>query len=79
MTLQMSHASQPTIPYVLPMYEQMKKKLSEYTMDPDLSPILQSAAAAGLTKMNKYHGFAQKNHFYHIGTSEWFMLAPCFC
>jgi len=36
-TLQMSRASQPTIPFVLPMYEKMKKHLSACSANAKLS------------------------------------------
>ena len=52
------------------MYEKMKKELTNHANDFTLPSKLQSAAAAaaGLTKLNKYYELAWANQFYTIAT-----------
>jgi hypothetical protein len=68
-TLQMSSASQPTIPFVLPMYEQMDRHLLSSSTDDKLAPVLRKAALVGRAKLLKYKTPAQANHYYRMGTS----------
>ena len=50
------------------MYEKMKKELTDHANDFTLPSKLQSAVAAGLTKLNKYYDMAWTNQFYTIAT-----------
>jgi hypothetical protein len=64
----MSRAGTPNLPWAIPMYEGMKKSLQGNVNDASLPPRLRQAAAAGLSKLNTYYDFAQKNHFNIIAT-----------
>jgi hypothetical protein len=68
----MSQSSTPTLPFVLPMYELMKNGLSAQANDPNLSPQLQLAAAAGINKLNKYYPKAWSNQFNVLATGMCF-------
>ena len=70
-TNQMSKSSVPTILFVLPMYKELKKKLTTHANNSTLLPCLQFAAAAGLTKLNKYYDMAWANQFYWITTDKY--------
>jgi hypothetical protein len=70
----MSHASQPSIPFVLPLYEKMDRHLLDATRNSALPYIIRSAAISGREKLLKYKGFAVTNQFYVIGTSKYIYL-----
>ncbi|KAJ7061764.1 hypothetical protein C8F01DRAFT_1252542 [Mycena amicta] len=78
-TKQMSHASMPTIPFVLPLYLGMKNQLETIGNDKKTAPSLRRAIIIGRAKLEKYHAIARGNHYYHLGTmlhpslrSHWF-------
>lgn len=66
----MSRASQPTIPFVLPLYEQMDAALLTTSNDSSLPFNLQCAASVGREKLLKYKVLAERNQYYIIGTSK---------
>ncbi|KAJ7200427.1 hypothetical protein GGX14DRAFT_372393, partial [Mycena pura] len=68
-TLQMSHANIPTIPFVLPLYLRMKQVLQAHVLNPSILPQLRTAVLAGMQKLEKYHALARDNQFYRLGTS----------
>ncbi|KAJ7348431.1 hypothetical protein DFH08DRAFT_698294 [Mycena albidolilacea] len=72
-TLQMSKSKTPTLPWVLPMYEQMLQHLTKASEDAGLPSALQLAAGAGLVKLKHYYNKAQNCQFYVIAT----ILHPC--
>ncbi|KAF7794640.1 hypothetical protein EIP86_005777, partial [Pleurotus ostreatoroseus] len=67
-TKAMSRAHTPTLPYVLPMYEHMRKSLIRSTEDPVLSKTLRDAAAAGLEKLLQYYHHAKVSDHTMIAT-----------
>lgn len=68
----MSRASVPTIPFVLPLYENLQKHLATATVDRTKLPLkIRQGAAAGLEKLLKYKRMAENHHFYQLGTSVW--------
>ncbi|KAJ7049547.1 hypothetical protein C8F01DRAFT_960568, partial [Mycena amicta] len=67
-TLQMSHSSTPTLPWVLPMFEEMLDHLNTCRDNPDLPYTLRTAATAGLGKLKQYYDLAQKSQFNTIAT-----------
>ncbi|KAF5332340.1 hypothetical protein D9758_017443 [Tetrapyrgos nigripes] len=64
----MSHADMPTLPFVLPMYRHMEKRLQALKKDKSLPPVFKTAIDAGLLKLKKYSDLAQTNQFYVIAT-----------
>ncbi|KAF8130004.1 hypothetical protein K438DRAFT_1494987, partial [Mycena galopus ATCC 62051] len=54
-TLQMSRANTPTLPWVLPMYEHMLKHLKTHRDDNSMLTQLRAAAIAGLDKLEFYY------------------------
>ena len=66
----MSKSSMLTIPFVIPLYHGMKTKLASHADNANLLSQLQLAAAAGLTKLNKYFDLAWENHYNVIGTGQ---------
>ncbi|KAF8202641.1 hypothetical protein K438DRAFT_1716386, partial [Mycena galopus ATCC 62051] len=67
-TLQMSKSKTPTLPWVLPMYEQMLQHLTKTSEDAGLPAALRLAAGAGLVKLKHYYNKAQNCQFYVIAT-----------
>jgi len=61
-------SSTPTLPWVLPMYEYMRRHLQSYSTD--LHNPLRTTADAGLIKLNKYYFKARECQFNVIATSE---------
>jgi len=64
----MSQASQPTISFVLPMYEKMDRHLLRVSTSEKYSGLLSRAADAGREKLLKYKEIAVNNQFYTIAT-----------
>ncbi|KAF4611808.1 hypothetical protein D9613_004630 [Agrocybe pediades] len=80
-TLQMSISQYPTIPFVLPVYELMKNKLTLTIESPAVPPLLRGAARAALSKLHKYREKALNNQYYKLAAvlhpgmrAEWFKL-----
>ncbi|KAJ7178861.1 hypothetical protein C8R43DRAFT_871631 [Mycena crocata] len=71
-TLQMSRAKTPTLPWVLPMYEHMLKNLKAHRDDDLLLASLRTAASAGLEKLETYYQKAKGCQFNVVAT----MLHP---
>ncbi|KAJ7150500.1 hypothetical protein C8R43DRAFT_887357, partial [Mycena crocata] len=69
-TLQMSRAQTPTLPWVLPMYEHMLKNLKAHRDDHSLLESLRTAASAGLEKLETYYQKAKGCQFNVVATSE---------
>ncbi|KDR65759.1 hypothetical protein GALMADRAFT_1362644 [Galerina marginata CBS 339.88] len=67
-TLQMSHSTTPTLPWVLPMYEHMDRHLQKHIQDPNQLPALRAAAMSGLQKLNHYHSMARECQYNVIAT-----------
>ncbi|CDO75398.1 hypothetical protein BN946_scf184855.g1 [Trametes cinnabarina] len=67
-TKEMSHARQPTLPFVLPVYEQMRVSLEEHARNVTLAPPFRNAAAAGLEKLNQYYSEAKASQYTVIAT-----------
>lgn len=67
----MSRAKTPTLPWVLPMYEHMLKKLAAHRDDTSLLSSLRTAAAAGLEKLEVYYAKAKGCQFNVVATSEY--------
>ncbi|KAL1939855.1 hypothetical protein VTO73DRAFT_9555 [Trametes versicolor] len=68
-TKEMSHGGRPTLPFVLPLYERMRKALQQHIDNSTgLSPSLRNAAAAGLIKLNQYYEYAKESHYTIIAT-----------
>lgn len=67
-TLQMSRAGTPTLPWVLPMHEHMIKHLKSYINDPNQPHRLTSAAEAGLKKLDEYYQKARDCQYNVIAT-----------
>lgn len=66
----MSRASTPTIPFVLPLYEQLYANLSAASQNRTSIPlVIRQGATAGLEKLLKYKRIAENNQFYRLGTS----------
>lgn len=66
----MSRSRTPTLPYVLPMYETMRKSLDDSARDASLEPLVRNAAAAGLEKLEVYYQYARSSHYVIIATSK---------
>ncbi|KAJ7193712.1 hypothetical protein GGX14DRAFT_378716, partial [Mycena pura] len=75
-TKTISVSKTPTLPFVLPMYEHMLKKLSTHSNDMKLHESLRLGAAAALIKLDTYYKKARACQFYVIATSE-FTSANC--
>ncbi|KAK0455611.1 uncharacterized protein EV420DRAFT_1272158 [Desarmillaria tabescens] len=71
-TLQMSRSTTPTLPWVLPMYEMMRRHLSTTNDDLTQLPQIRTAALVGLMKLDKYYFKAKFNQYNVIAT----MLHP---
>ncbi|KAJ2922967.1 hypothetical protein H1R20_g14147, partial [Candolleomyces eurysporus] len=75
-----SSSSWPTLPFSLPIYFDLHAHLSTLTSQIGTAPIhIRTAAAAGLSKLNKYKEGAERNHYLIISTvlhpslrAEWF-------
>jgi hypothetical protein len=65
----MSRANVPNLPWVLPLYEEMRKFLQQNIDDTALPSQLRIAADAGMKKLSHYNDLANKNHFNIIATS----------
>jgi hypothetical protein len=69
-TLQMSHSTIPTIPFVLPLYHKMENHLEMVSTSWEHSFKIQHAAEQGLQKLGKYSSVAKTHHSYILGTGE---------
>jgi len=69
-TLQMSHNTVPTIPFVLPLYQKMDKHLEAVSISWKHSFKIQEAARQGLAKLRKYSTPAKLHHSYILGTGK---------
>ncbi|KAF7358612.1 Dimer-Tnp-hAT domain-containing protein [Mycena sanguinolenta] len=67
-TLQMSKSSTPTLPWVIPMYENMLEHLRVHVEKNDLTLSLREAASAGLVKLEQYYEKARRCQFNIIAT-----------
>ncbi|KAI0363170.1 hypothetical protein BV20DRAFT_930129, partial [Pilatotrama ljubarskyi] len=67
-THEMSYAGRPTLPFVLPVYEQMRKSLQAHAEDASLPPTLRNAVAAGLLKLQEYYQYAKDSHYTVVAT-----------
>ncbi|SJL11861.1 uncharacterized protein ARMOST_15272 [Armillaria ostoyae] len=68
----MSYSTTPTLPWVLPMYEKMKKHLVSTQNSDTQLPQIRTAASAALAKLDKYYFKAVFNQYNIIAT----MLHP---
>lgn len=66
----MSHAGRPTLPFVLPVYEQMRKALQVHVDNEALNPTLRNAVAAGLLKLHEYYSYAKSSHYTMVATGN---------
>ncbi|KAH9939419.1 uncharacterized protein BXZ73DRAFT_43895, partial [Epithele typhae] len=62
-TKEVSYKNRPTLPLVIPLYRQMKKELTDYMNNPNVSPALRAGARGGLEKLNKYFRLALESHY----------------
>ncbi|KAJ7604918.1 hypothetical protein FB45DRAFT_1069775 [Roridomyces roridus] len=69
-TLQMSRAGTPTLPWVIPMYERMLRELKSNHDDSNLPDALRVAVVAGLEKLETYYARALGCQFNIIATSH---------
>ncbi|CDO77912.1 hypothetical protein BN946_scf184727.g1, partial [Trametes cinnabarina] len=67
-THEMSYAGRPTLPFVLPVYEQMRKSLQAHVEDATLPPPLRNAVAAGLLKLQEYYQYAKESQYTVVAT-----------
>ncbi|KAF8161992.1 ribonuclease H-like domain-containing protein, partial [Pholiota molesta] len=81
-TAQMSKASIPTIPFVLPLFNQLKDHINNTITNRSAHIRIRQGAKAALEKLEKYHSMAVDNQFYKLGTmlhpylrAEWFRHA----
>ncbi|KAJ2920184.1 hypothetical protein MD484_g20, partial [Candolleomyces efflorescens] len=71
-----SSSSRPTLPFSLPIYFDLHAHLSTLTSQIGTTPIhIRTAAAAGLSKLNKYKAGAEQNHYLIISTGTSFSLS----
>ncbi|KAL0059195.1 hypothetical protein AAF712_014089 [Marasmius tenuissimus] len=67
LTKLMSRSSQPTLPFVPLVYQEMEVHLTKMAATSP-HPQLCAGAESGLKKLNKYFGIAKKNRYYVLGT-----------
>ncbi|KAF7305351.1 hypothetical protein HMN09_00787000 [Mycena chlorophos] len=67
-TLQMSQAGTPTLPWVLPLYEDMLDHLKQCRDDLKLPFQIRTGTAAALGKLEHYYELAQKSQFNVVST-----------
>ena len=66
----MSRSKTPTLPWAIPMYQQMQESLHTNLADSSLSPRMHRAIKKGLAKLGHYYDLAKLNHFNIIATSK---------
>jgi hypothetical protein len=66
----MSQSKQPTIPYVLPVYETLHAHLSSVIAERKVHIRIRQGARPALEKLQKYREKALDNHYYKLGTGE---------
>ena len=66
----MSTSSTPTIPLVLPIYENLHQHLLSGVKNHKYSAKLRQGSQRALAKLLKYKSIAKKNQYYYLGTSE---------
>jgi hypothetical protein len=69
-TFQMSRSKTPTLPWAIPMYQQMQESLHANLADSSLPPRMHRAIKKGLAKLGHYYDLAKLNHFNIIATSK---------
>jgi hypothetical protein len=67
-TLEMSRARTPTLPWAIPCYHRMRQSLSNNIEKQELPDNLRRAAAAGLARLNHYYELALENHYNIVAT-----------
>jgi hypothetical protein len=65
-----SQAKQPTIPFVLPVYETLYAHLSNTISERKVHIRIRQGAKPALEKLQKYREKALDNQFYKLGTGE---------
>ena len=71
----MSRANTPTLPWVLPMYEYMRKELDTHATNPCLPTNIREAIAAGISKLMEYYSLANKCQTNTLATSMFIFSA----
>ena len=66
----MSRSGTPTLPFILPMYEHMRRQLKKHADDSALSPHIRNAVVAGLFKLDEYYAYAKDSQFTILATGE---------
>jgi hypothetical protein len=66
----MSRSKTPTLPWAIPMYQQMQESLHANLADSSLPPRMHRAVKKGLAKLGHYYGLAKFNHFNIIATGK---------
>jgi hypothetical protein len=68
----MSRSKTPTLPWAIPMYQQMQESLEANLDDTALPPRMHNAITAALVKLKHYYDMAKMNHFNILATSKYF-------
>ena len=66
----MSQSKTPTLPWAIPMYQQMQVSLHANLADSSLPPRMHRAVKKGLAKLGHYYSLAKLNHFNIIATCK---------
>ena len=66
----MSRSKTPTLPWAIPMYQQMQESLHANLADSSLPPRMHKAIKKGLAKLGHYYDLAKLNHFNIIATGK---------
>src|ERR1700720_2053388 len=66
----MSRSKTPTLPWAIPMYQQMQESLHTNLADSSLSPRMHRAIKKGLAKLGHYYDLAKLNPLNIIATSK---------
>jgi len=66
----MSPSSQPTVPFVLPVYETLHTHLSNMITERKVYIRIRQGGQSALEKLQKYCEKALGNHYYMLGTGE---------
>ena len=70
----MSWSKTPTLPWAIPMYQQMQESLHANLANFSLPPCMHRAIEKGLVKLGHYYDLAKLNHFYIIATSKCLLI-----
>lgn len=67
----MSSSSQPTLPFVLPFYQQLDQHLIRIAVNTIYGADIRGAAKVGHAKLLKYKEPAFKNQYYILATGKY--------